>query len=75
MSFQNIWSKYLELQGIRYLFLRKVNVWKILKQILNVAYPHVVSFTVHEKDIATEVYLEPSQTYILELFTEIVDRF
>ena len=46
------------------------NRWKIFKQIFSVAYLHVISFTKHKKDAATEAYLEPSQIFMMELFYE-----
>ena len=43
---------------------------KIFEQIVTVAYLHVISFTEHEKETATEVPLEPSETYMMTLFYE-----
>ena len=44
------------------------NRWKFFEQIFVVAYLHVVSFTKHEKDTATKVYLEPIEISINKLF-------
>ena len=41
---------------------------KIFKQIVNVANLHVIFFTMYEKDLATEVYLDLSDTCMMKLF-------
>ena len=35
---------------------------------IGMAYLHVFLITMHEIDTAAEVYLEPFQTYLIELF-------
>ena len=43
---------------------------KVYDQTVTVAFVHVISFIIHEKETATEIYLEPSETYMIELFNE-----
>ena len=59
-----------ELQAIRETSccLQQKYRWKIFENIFTAAYLQVISFTEHEKDTATEVYLEPSEISMMELF-------
>ena len=41
---------------------------KIFEHTVIGAYLHVISFTKLGKDTATKAYLEPSETYVMELF-------
>ena len=43
--------------------------WKIFEQIVtDMAHLHVFLITMHENDTVAEAYLEPFQTYMMEVF-------
>ena len=50
---------------------RKCIGWKIFEQIgIGMTYPHDFLITMHEIGTATGVFLEPFQTYMIELFLQ-----
>ena len=53
-----------KLQGSEICSMQK-NSWKFFEQIVTVACFHVILFTMHEKHIAREVYLEHPQRYMM----------
>ena len=51
---------------------RKCVPWKIFEQIrIGMLYLHILLITMYETDTAAEVYLEPFETYMIEIFCEI----
>ena len=51
---------------------RKCIPWKIFEQIcIGMLYLHILLITMYEADTAAEVYLEPFETYMIEIFYEI----
>ena len=51
---------------------RKCTPWKNFELIrIGMLYLHILLITMHEIDTAAEVYLEPFQTYMIEIFCEI----
>ena len=65
------WFVFLRVVGNQRYVLSKCIRWKIFEQIgIGMAYLHVFLITIHEIDVPSEVYLEPFQRYMIELFCE-----